>query len=234
MDRRPFEVERREEGKDWIYVLTKADEMPVSLSLIASGALGHLRAALDNLAYQLVLKSRSGAAPDWRVTFPISSAANKYAERRDGMLKGVDSQVLAVVDALEPYRDGKGKALWQLTELANLDKHRVLIPGRHYHAFVDMAPEFRELTNDYFGSDWPLPIPAIPVKPADGTMELGSVLFRQKENARSPHAEKVEFGFECRIDAPHIVDGESAIRTIVRCADSVRDAVNSFRQFFPS
>ena len=96
--------------------------------------LHNTRSALDNLVWQLVL--RSGATPSNRNQFPIfTDPARPPAQGRlDTMLRGVSADHRTVIEELQPYRGGHihrlaKRALTILANLSNIDKHRYLHPA---------------------------------------------------------------------------------------------------------
>jgi hypothetical protein len=110
-----------------IYFVAKVDPVPDTLETIAADIIQNLRSPLDHIAHQLVVDARNGAEPDWTVYYPISGSAAYYPSTRGGKIKGVRQEVVDAIDASEPYKGGRGHALWQLNELNKPDKHELLI-----------------------------------------------------------------------------------------------------------
>ncbi len=110
------------------YSIDTVPTMPMEPRLAFSSAVANLRAALDHVAYNLVMNANGGAIPHrTKVYFPIGKSAADYPKWRDKCLPGVGPSILTTVDSIEPYRGGKGHALWQLNELAIIDKHQLTI-----------------------------------------------------------------------------------------------------------
>jgi hypothetical protein len=115
-------------------VVDTVSEVPPSIQTAIGNVLFNLRSALDHLACQLVIAN--GGVPEF-VTPPLT-AFPVWAERltQNGGIKdlriagGVSPQVLAKVEGLQPYNrpdDPTLDPLWILTELNNIDKHRLLL-----------------------------------------------------------------------------------------------------------
>ena len=112
---------------------------------IAIGQIAHvLRASLDELVCQLALKCNPGRCIDdicVNTGFPIrihgpKTAKSKRgsAERRfsweSGHIKPLPRRLKAAIEALQPYKRGRGyrkNLLWLLEKLNNTDKHRMLV-----------------------------------------------------------------------------------------------------------
>jgi len=101
------------------------------------------RSALDHLAFQLAVANSPGKLPSKKIAensaFPIFNSGPKFhATNRKGVpttasglgkISGVSADARAIIERLQPYhrRQNPGaKALWQLYELSNIDKHRLL------------------------------------------------------------------------------------------------------------
>jgi hypothetical protein len=114
-----------------IYYITKADDVPARLSLIAGDALQNLRTALDYLAWQLVPASKRSA----QTAFPISDDATKYEAEKTRKIKGMAKAAVDAIDATKPYKGGND-TLWRLHRLNNIDKHRLVITvGAAFRSF---------------------------------------------------------------------------------------------------
>src|SRR5258708_550489 len=111
-------------GKLFLHV-TRMEEVPTEMVLIAADAIHNLRVALDYIAAQLVLAGGGTVSRD--TSFPILSGAAKYLKERGDKVMGMDPAAVAAIDALEPYKGGKGHRLWILHELNKTDKHRLLM-----------------------------------------------------------------------------------------------------------
>jgi hypothetical protein len=101
------------------------------IGLIVGEFAHHLRAALDNLLWQLV--RLRGGSPTKRTQFPIYERWERDEKREfRRMLRGVSADDRAAIEAVQPFQDGAGASKTQLALLAwlnNVDKHRFLHVG---------------------------------------------------------------------------------------------------------
>lgn len=116
------------------YVVAHNPIVPVGYPLLAGDSIHNLRGALDHLAYALCAAGPGGvaslpAADLKQLQFPITSGGLiEYRALRSRRLlvdyarKGVEP----VLDAVEPYVGGAGHAISWLSQLNNIDKHRLL------------------------------------------------------------------------------------------------------------
>lgn len=109
------------------YVRFKKPISPRWAGLIGD-ALQNLRSALDHLATHLV---DIGSEPRVKLPcYPIFESAQKYESGKLRKIGGARPDAIKAIDATEPYVGGKSWALWDLHQLNNRDKHRLLIPVR--------------------------------------------------------------------------------------------------------
>ncbi len=102
---------------------------PLNLATVAGDAIQNMRAALDYLAWELVLAS--GGNPSEATQFPIhTSMFNHKGNRRQVTVKpGIDPAAERAIERLQPYNrthDPHAHPLAMLRKLANHDKHRQL------------------------------------------------------------------------------------------------------------
>ncbi|MEX2246240.1 MAG: hypothetical protein WEC75_06095 [Dehalococcoidia bacterium] len=120
-----------EEGSVVFYVKV-FDEPPLRLSLLIADCVNNLRAALDNLMWQLACRYGSGS-PSTRTQYPICNDVAAW-ERIQGSLSYLPADVLECIRLTQPYaRVERGELpdvthhqLWLLNDLWNKDKHREL------------------------------------------------------------------------------------------------------------
>jgi hypothetical protein len=97
------------------------------LALIFGDMLSNLRATLDYLVWQLVL--RNGATPTRNTAFPVVKDAKDWDANRAGMLKGVADVWATEIQKLQPYYGGDRRdahLLATLDYVNNVNKHRML------------------------------------------------------------------------------------------------------------
>lgn len=113
------------------YVFRLTGNLPDPRLGLLVGEFGHhLRAALDNVVWQLVLLR--GGSPTRRTEFPIYIRRERYAPDARAALRGVSADDRALIDDIQPYNlgDKAGQSyLALLAWLNNVDKHRVLHVG---------------------------------------------------------------------------------------------------------
>jgi hypothetical protein len=112
---------------DIFYQVSKVDPVPDDVPLLAGEVFHSLRSALDYLAYALCVKGH-GSVPNWfkSIYFPICKSDVEYGTSGHTKIRGASAQAMRAIDAIEPYRSGKGHDFWVLNELNNIDKHRQL------------------------------------------------------------------------------------------------------------
>ncbi len=119
-----FMVAEYDKGTDQIRVSFKRPPVvPVELSLIASDIIHNLRSALDYIIYELA-RHDSGVIQEG-TQFLIEDAAESFAKRSKGYLKGLNPKHVAAVQSLQPYKGVQWTKI--LRDISNPDKHRELI-----------------------------------------------------------------------------------------------------------
>ncbi len=107
-------------------------DMPNDISLLVGDCIFNFRACLDHLAYSLAVAHTGEPLPADMAKaseFPICNHPDWY--RRDGprKIRGIVPAAQTVIERLQPYNSGNGwenHALWVLSDLSNIDKHRKL------------------------------------------------------------------------------------------------------------
>jgi len=104
---------------------------PASLGPIAGDCIHNLRAALDNLAYELAIRHyRRSPLPgrfNKRSEFPIFGERKWTPRERRDKIGCIHPRAQAIIKRLQPHNRGngfRGDRLWQLNELEVVDKHR--------------------------------------------------------------------------------------------------------------
>jgi hypothetical protein len=211
------------------YYLTKMAPVPATLTTIASDVLQNLRDSLDHIAYQLVLDARGGAKPEWPVHFPIAGSAADYPSRRRSVIKGVRQEVIDAIDATEPYKGGRGHALWQLSKLNNVEKHELLIEAGAFHFGVDVSPGFNREIEKILGRS--PKIPPIVLKPAGGLSPLKVGDKLNTEPLDREMGKEARFAFQISLNVPGVVSMEPAIKTLQDLANLVRGITAALCKF---
>jgi hypothetical protein len=90
----------------------------------------HLRAALDNLVWQLVFLR--GGSPTTQNQFPIYESWEGYRDSRSRLLRGISADDRAAIERCQPFQHGESAPdsyLALLAWLNNVDKHRFVHVG---------------------------------------------------------------------------------------------------------
>lgn len=228
-DTKPYTVAVKEDAQAGkrVYYIAKADIVPDALAAIAADVIQNLRSSLDHLAYQLVLHERGGTKPDWNVYYPITRDPSQYPALRKRNIKGVRQEAIDAIDATEPYKGGKGHALWQLNELNRPDKHQFLVGAGAFYSGVDIAVDFRKLPGlENFK------VPDLFLRPADKLLPLkvGDELYIEPLDHEM--AQDRRFTFDISFNAPGIIEGEPAIKTVQDMSNLVGSIIDTFEPFF--
>lgn len=100
---------------------------PLSMAIVFGEVLHDLRSALDHIARLMVLAEGRVPvdSPPRATAFPIHLRAPAKGLR---VSPGLAAAALSAVENLQPYRSGDPQhhPLWRLSELNNIDKHRLL------------------------------------------------------------------------------------------------------------
>ena len=209
----PYSVafkENRTAGKR-IYYLSRVDPLPIELATIAADVLQNLRSALDQTAFQMELVGNGGAEPKHRVYFPIANGAAEYPRLRTKYLRFMRQDAADAIDLIEPYKGGKGHALWQLNKLSNADKHKLLIATGAYTRGVDVS---HIGTHAFRRMCVPITLPPLFIGEVSGPVGLsvGDALFIDAFE----HQVQQDLKIVCDVsfDYPAIIQREPAIKTL--------------------
>ena len=232
-DTKPYTVAIKEDsqsGKRFYYV-AKVDPVPDHLTAIAADVIQNLRSPLDQIAYQLVLDARGGTKPEWLVYYPISATASDYPATFKSKIKGVRQEVIDAIDATEPYKGGKGHALWQLNELNKPDKHELLIGAGSFSSGIEVT-EFNAMLKTFPGAE-NLKIPPTFWNPADKQLPLkvGNELYGEPLDREV--AENRRFTFDISFNQPGVIECEPALKTLQDMTNLVDAIVAGLGKFLP-
>lgn len=116
----------RKTGK-YVYRLMDAPPLPIEVKLIAGDCIHNLRSALDHLAYRLVCVSTNSIGPFDDVNFPVGDSPKIFKSKLKAIKKRLKPAAIKMLKQIEAYPRGRGKEIWQLHRLNNIDKHRLLL-----------------------------------------------------------------------------------------------------------
>jgi hypothetical protein len=208
-------------GEVW-HKVAHVPEIPDPLALMLGDALYNLRAALDYLAYELVVAA--GNEPNSQTAFPIFDTPDEYWERMGRKVKGMRQSAIEAINRIQPYEGGFCHALWQLHRLNNIDKHRVLVTIALVNTARTMTPSEEQQFAERFkrvhgayptgtsqwrfrrGKGFPVPLNA------------GDVLLKVPI---SEAQEDMRFGFDIALNERHVIEGTTVFVFLRMVADQV-------------
>jgi hypothetical protein len=208
-------LEINEQRRPFVWV-ENVKEPPPDWGILIGDCVHNLRSALDHLAFQLMLANPKLKWPIPRKlvkssAFPITLSSTKFrgAQHR---LAGVSATAKAIIECLQPYHRRKypgTRTLWELEELWNGDKHRLL-------PLIYSSFELRDLRVQ--GN---VPFALTGMKPGSGRLKKGAVIARWKYVAApGPMKMQVECDLVADVDfgkgrlVPYPVRGQPAIKTL--------------------
>ena len=135
-------VEEKPEGRYAICSITSGD-LPPDFGIPIGDAAHNLRSSLDHLTCQLAIANGNPTACD-KTQFPIFAQDTPDNRKRIKRWIGACSPAAqTAIEALQPYQrrpsDPTGDLLWMLSELDNIDKHRLLLVARPHFTRVQIA-----------------------------------------------------------------------------------------------
>ncbi len=251
-DTQPYKIgtKRDPNTRKLIYYVTSVEPAPLPILYLAGDAIQNLRSALDHLAFHLWQHGIycPGMAED-RVSFRIFGDAADYAAKFHGAVQGSRQDVIDALDAIEPYKGGKGHQLWVLHRLNNIDKHRELLAAGsaafrsvNLGAFMTSGRMGAEMLKAMRRSaearakamphlpreEVVLPVLDAYFRPADRMCPLkeGDELFIDAPDAE-PN-EKMNFRFDVALAEPQVAEGEPLLETIHHIAQLVDQIIVPF------
>jgi hypothetical protein len=188
-----------------------------------------LRSAYDHLAVALVVANGKDSKTAIAETeFPVSSSKEAFHTKK---VSRASDEAIRAIERLEPYKGGKGHAIWQIHKLDILDKHRVLIPvGMSYRGPII------GMRMDVPWSDKPVEFPSFQINAAEKVFPLedGTELLRVRAAARNtPNVKNnYQFPFEIAFDEGQVRPGEPVGPALKEFIDFTENTVEIFRKTF--
>lgn len=212
--------------KRLIYYVTGAKELPEKISLISGDIIQNLRSSLDHLVYKLFIVGTNGKTNGRHIYFPIDKDVETYEKEKSRKTEGISDEAKSLIDSVKPYKGGND-TLWQINELNNLDKHRLLVTVGSSFGSLDVGAHMHAMMKKSFPDH---DFPSIPlfIKPADilFPLKVGDELFSD-----SPEAKEIpdmQFRFEIVLNEPGIVEGEPVAEVLRSMIDEVDKLVPLF------
>jgi hypothetical protein len=213
-----------------VYYVTRVDEVPSSISIIAGDALQNLRSALDHLVYQLVAEGIAPKTPGSHIGLPVADSPTKYMSPKfRRKIQGAGPNAIKRIDALKPYRGGND-TLWHLHKLNNVDKHRLLLAAITRH-------KFRSMTLDDYAR-MAISNPKIDIRTMMGLvswtnfggptepLKVGDKLYVKPSYLKLK--KNMEFKFEVAFNEPQIIECKSLIETLYEMFKFVENIIGRF------
>ena len=197
------------------------EDISPDLSAYVGDTIHNLRSAMDSLAFVLV--SRNGPVSDAVIQetyFPVhwnQADLTKPESRTSRFFSRVGPEIETLIKGIEPYRGGKGDALFRIDRLDIIDKHRAILPvggalaGIGYIATGQNAP----ITGRAFDAP-----PPFPLKNGD---ELARTAFFQPE-----YQANANFIFEVAFNEIEIVQRDPIIPTLYNFIVFVEGTIDIF------
>jgi hypothetical protein len=135
----PFAADRsvRGDGRAHVITWTRTAPIPETISLLAGDTVHNLRSALDHLAVELERLSAQRSShtltteEERRPQFPVARSQSEF-DRQIGRFSYLDPSTIDVLKTFQPFTitpiQPEQSFLWQVSDLDNLDKHRMLAP----------------------------------------------------------------------------------------------------------
>ena len=208
----------------WQYIVIDVADICTDIPLICGDVLQTLRAALDHLAYQLVLasgKSPDGSREFRAIAFPISRTSEEYEASKHRKVQLMSENAIKAIDAVKPYKGGND-TIWRLSELNNIDKHRTLTAVGAAVVAIDAlrdwgrsVPLFARLAHAGYQF--------IPAEKKICPLKRGDVLFEDLELH-----ENLKFTFEIAFGEPEVAEAEPILESLKGTFDLVSNIISDF------
>ncbi len=228
---KPYKVATRKDvsAKKLIYYLSDVRQPDPEIALMAGEVIQDLRSALDYLAYQLVVAGLGSAPTNPRyIYYPIADSETQYLAARDRKVKGMSKAAIAGIDATKPYKGGN-EVLWRISELNNVDKHRLLITVGSAFQSVDVGSHMSAMMTKQF-PDFPMPELSLFLRPADRLFPLNPGVELLIDSIDNEVNEKMQFRFNVAFGEAGVMDGEPMAETIQEMIVEVERIVLSFEK----
>jgi len=222
-----------ETGDTVFYVSELSDITPLTHSLI--GEIIHtLRTALDHLAYQLFIVSRTDPLDEGdRIEFPIYDDSKTTESNAFRPIKTLRPEIIEAIRKVNPCKTNQ-PLLWILHRLDIVDKHRRIVTCHLAHHSVFIRDALRQLLTETGYADM---LPVLELRPAFVTShrtgrraQVGDILFSAPPGYDKVN-EKLHFTFDIAFDESGVIEGKSVIETLDAMIKSVENLITNFEPF---
>ncbi len=225
---KPFSVINEDKAGtgDRVYLFRINRQIPVEWGAIIGDIVHNARAALDLLAWQMVLAN--GGKPNTRTEFPISRNAQEFEKRDIKHLSGASDKAIQFIRELRPYQGGN-ESLWRLHRLDITDKHRLILTvGAAYRHFAIRA----KMKVPWQGK--PIEFPPIAIRPADRLFPLidgAKILQSNAQASIEGTSQDYGFAFDIAFGDGEVVKGESVLPVLQNLCDDVAQILDRYDRF---
>jgi hypothetical protein len=221
-------------GYTVFYVHELAEITPRIVALI-SEILHTLRTALDNLAYQLFLVSRSDPADEGEgIYFPIYDDAKTTEAGAFGKIKPFRKEIVEAIRKINPCKSGQ-PLLWILHRLDIVDKHRRILVAALVSHSVFVGEAIRQMLIEHGYADmvsFAALRPAFVAPAKTGSKaQVGDILFTAPPDTSEEMKKRLQFTCDIAFDEPGIIKGESVVLTIDEMIKLIEGFLPSFAPF---
>lgn len=229
-----FNAKRDPNTRELVYYIENTVITPHRFALIAGDAIQNLRSALDHLVWRLV-EANSGT-PTRNNEFPISEDAKNYKANSPRKVKGMRPEAKEAIDAIEPYKGGRGEELWVLHRLNITDKHRLLVTVGAALSGMNIGIHLEGKVEQHFGRKSP-PMPPIigliqdsknPGKPIF-PLEAGTILFTDAPD--SELNKNMQFVIQVAFCESGVAEGKPVVETLHGTANLIQNIISDFSSF---
>jgi hypothetical protein len=192
----------------------------------------NLRSALDHIVFQLAAINGAPAEAGEKTAFPIYSSPKGFKDfAKKSLAPFISAEALTAIAKLQPYEAGNGgplSVLWMLSQLDNVDKHRIVVvvaqKVRPYEFTITRFPTGEMFNHVLTESEW---------KPLEHGTELIRFNLSQLLSAPGKVHLKVETTGAVLFDDPTLVcNREIVISVLHEFFRVVTGIVDSFGKAF--
>jgi hypothetical protein len=192
----------------------------------------NLRSALDHLAYKLCQQAGTAAGNERHIYFTIAESKTKYDTNKIRQMPGLAAPVVSAIDSIKLYKGGND-LLWQLNELNNVDKHRLIFTVGSLVRSADLGHYIAQSLPTPFASMRDQVSAFFEVKPSDGNytfdpLKVGAEVFSDQTTTE---VKEVRLRFEVVIYEKDVVEGRSLLETMQNMVTEVENATAQLQPF---
>jgi hypothetical protein len=211
-------VEKNPETGDSVLKISMDQVAPNRMLLTVGDAIHNLRSALDFTISDIEFETTGARDP--HTHFPIRPTRNELVAAVNGGLKkkAPEAVIDFIVDAVQPYKGGRGEPLWNLNALDIEDKHRLLIAKKDITHIRTI--DCKDGRGEHFTvTEWAMIHPHVSVYPCIG-----------RKNVQVEDKGKASFGIVFGDGMPFY--GKAILPTLRNLSHFVSGTINSIERVF--